>query len=135
MRTEPKDSVLTEKWKIVLLVMAATLCVAVGEAILAKGMKQTVNVSGPALQQVRAYLNPRVLLGTVLMATYFGMYMYALKLADLSFVLPLTAVSYLLGALLAKYYLHEQVTPTRWIGTLVIVLGVIIVGFGEGSKP
>ena len=126
---------MTEKWKIVLLVMAATLCVAIGEAILAKGMKQTINVSGPILQQVRAYLNPRVLVGTMLMTTYFGMYMYALKLADLSFVLPLTAVSYLLGALLAKYYLHEQVSPTRWIGTLVIVLGVIIVGFGEGSKP
>ncbi len=126
---------MTEKWKIVLLVFVATLCVAVGEAILAKGLKQTGAVPGGIAQQIRAYLNAKVLFGTLLMTTYFGLYMLALKLADLSFVLPLTAVAYLLGALLAKYYLHENVTPTRWLGTLVIMLGVAIVGFGEGSKP
>ena len=68
------------------------------------------------------------------MAAYFGLYMYALKSADLSFVLPLTAISYLLGAALARFYLHETVTPTRWIGALIITAGVVVVGLGESGS-
>ena len=69
------------------------------------------------------------------MASYFALYMFALKSADLSFVLPLTAISYLLGAGLSRYYLHEQVSPTRWIGALIITAGVIVVGLGESAGP
>ena len=122
-----------EKWKVVVVMLLATLAVSLGEALLSKGMKAT-NAAGPgAWAQVRALLNWAVICGTVLMASYFGLYMLALKWADLSFVLPLTAVSYLLGAMLARYYLHENVTPTRWIGAIIITVGVIVVGFGESG--
>jgi drug/metabolite transporter (DMT)-like permease len=36
-----------------------------------------------------------------------------------------------LGALLAKYYLHETVTPVRWAGAFIITLGVILIGVGD----
>ncbi|HLJ55204.1 MAG TPA: EamA family transporter [Chthonomonadaceae bacterium] len=123
------------KWKVVAIMLVATVAVSVGETLLSKGMKQT-NTAGPGLfAQARAVLNWAVLCGMFLMAAYFGLYMIALKWADLSFVLPLTAVSYLLGALLARYYLHETVTQTRWIGALIITAGVVIVGLGEQSGP
>jgi drug/metabolite transporter (DMT)-like permease len=67
------------------------------------------------------------------MALYFVLYMLALRWADLSFVLPLTALSYLLGAMLAKYYLHETVTPVRWLGAAIITLGVVVVGMGDSG--
>ena len=123
-----------DKWKVAGLILLATLAVSLGEALLAKGMKQS-NQSGPEFaSQLRGVLNPAVIFGTLLMATYFILYMLALKWADLSFVLPFTAVSYLLGAALAKYYLHETVTPSRWLGALIITLGVVVVGFGEGGS-
>lgn len=122
-----------DKWKVIAVVLLATLAVSVGETLLAKGMKET-NTVGPGLwTQLRAVLNWAVICGTLMMMMYFGLYMLALKWADLSFVLPLTAVSYLLGATLARFYLHEQVSPTRWIGAVIITIGVIVVGIGESA--
>jgi drug/metabolite transporter (DMT)-like permease len=114
--------------------LAAVLAVSFGEALLAKGMKQSNSLHGDLRAQVLGILgNFHIWGGTLLMAIYFGLYMLALRWADLSFVLPLTALSYLLGALLARFYLHETVTPTRWLGAVVIVIGVVIVGLGESG--
>lgn len=116
--------------------LLATIAVSVGEALLSKGMKQTNDVMGGGwTAQFRTLLNTYVIVGTLLMALYFVLYMLALKWADLSFVLPLTAISYLIGATLAKYFLHEHVTPIRWLGAIIITIGVIVVGLGEGSGP
>jgi drug/metabolite transporter (DMT)-like permease len=52
----------------------------------------------------------------------------------LSFALPLTAASYPLSALLARYYLHEHVGTARWLGTLLITVGVAIVAFGDAPQ-
>jgi len=127
--------VTAEKWRVIGVVMLAVLAVSVGEAMLSRGMKTPDVPGGGGWAQARNVLNVYVIGGTLLMMLYFGLYMLALKWADFSFVLPLTAVSYLLGAILAKYFLHENVTPLRWIGTLVIMLGVAIVGWGEAGKP
>ena len=120
-----------DKWRVIFVMLLATLAVSLGEALLAKGMKATNSAGADGWSQARALLNWAVVFGTVLMASYFGLYMLALKWADLSFVLPLTAISYLLGAALARFYLHENVTPTRWIGAVIITLGVVVVGLGE----
>ena len=48
--------------------------------------------------------------------------------ADLSFVQPVTAVGYILAALLGKVFLNETVTTREWIGTLFIFAGASIVG-------
>lgn len=114
--------------------LVSVAAVSLGEALLSKGMKQTLDGSFGVI--VRSIVtNGYVLTGTLLMMVYFGMYMVALRLADLSFVLPLTALSYLLGALLAKYFLREDVSAAKWIGTFVITLGVVIVGLGSDGKP
>ena len=120
------------KIKVMFLMMVAVFAVSIGEALLSKGMKESQLISGGFWAQVRnVILNGHVIGGTALMAAYFGLYMLALRWADFSFVLPLTALSYLLGALLARYYLGETVTPVRWVGALVITVGVIIVGVGD----
>jgi len=119
------------------MVLLATVCVAVGETLLSVGMKQ-VESSGRAGAGflVDAITNRFVVGGTLLMMAYFGLYAKALGLADISFVLPITALSYLIVALLARYWLHENVTPTRWMGTLLICVGVVVVAFGErGTTP
>lgn len=123
----------SDKMRVILVMLVAVLAVSVGEAMLSKGMKMTNAVTGGTGAQLRSVLNPTVIGGTFLMALYFGCYLLALRWADLSFVLPLTALSYLLGAILAKYYLGEMVTPVRWMGAIVITLGVVIVGFGDAG--
>ena len=121
-----------DRLKVVAIMLCAVLAVSLGEALLSKGMKQSNALVGGLWPQMRGIVtNGYVLLGVLLMSVFFGLYMLALKWADLSFVLPLTALSYLFGALLAKTYLGEAVTPVRWIGALVITLGVVIVGLGD----
>jgi len=73
--------------------------------------------------------NPYVLAGVVFLAVFFFLYLAALSWADLSFVMPLTAMSYIFAALLAKFMLKEELSWFRWAGTLVITLGIILVAF------
>jgi uncharacterized membrane protein len=47
--------------------------------------------------------------------------------ADLSYVLPLTSIGYVLTALAGKYVLAEQISLARWSGTLLIIAGILIV--------
>lgn len=117
--------------KVILVVLFATLCVSVGETLLSAGMKQVGRGGHEGFGFVLAALsNTHVLTGTILMMTYFALYSLALSWADISFVLPLTAMSYLFVATLARLFLHEPVNPTRWIGAGVITLGVLIVARG-----
>ena len=73
-------------------------------------------------------------MGVVLLGIYFFLYLAALSWADLSFVLPLTAVSYLFAALLAKFILKEDVSWVRWVGTIVIMVGITVVALDGGQR-
>ena len=54
--------------------------------------------------------------------------MALLSWADLSFVLPLTSLGYVLAAVLGRVFLNEAVTPGHWLGTLLIFAGTLLVG-------
>src|SRR5271167_5078175 len=75
-------------------------------------------------------LNPWVLTGIGLLFLFFGSYLTALSWADLTYVLPATALSYVLMALLGKFFLHENVTTSRWLGIALITIGVGFVTSG-----
>ena len=70
-----------------------------------------------------------VIFGVVLQAGFFFIYLTLLSRADVSLVLPLTAVDYIVVAVLAQYLLGEIVTPIRWAG-----MGLIVAGVGLLSK-
>jgi len=99
--------------------------------MLSHGMKQTGTISIHHLQGViLAILNPWVAVGIVLLLAFFASYMNALSWADLTYVLPATSLGYVLLALVAKFALHEQVSPMRWLGIALISGGV---GFVAGG--
>jgi len=58
---------------------------------------------------------------------FFALYSAALSWADLSFVLPATAFGYVLNVWAGHYFLNESVSPARWVGAIVITLGVVMV--------
>ena len=99
--------------------------------MLSHGMKQAGSVSLHHLQGViLAVLNPWVAVGIVLLLAFFASYMNALSWADLTYVLPATSLGYVLLALIARFVLHEQVGPLRWLGIALISGGV---GFVAGG--
>jgi len=76
-------------------------------------------------------MSPYVLFGVLFLGGFFFLYLAALSWADLSFVMPLTALSYVFAAVLAKVFLKEQVSLLRWAGILVIVAGIALLASGE----
>ncbi len=128
---------MSEKGKVAIFMFFAVLAAAFGEALTSKGMKTTAQplADAGAWAQIRAAVGSgHVWMGVGLMIVYVFLYAFTLGLTELSFALPLSASSYLIGALLSKYYVGEDVKPARWIGTAVIIAGVLIVAiFGQSS--
>jgi drug/metabolite transporter (DMT)-like permease len=113
------------------MLAGVTVFAAAGDSMLSHGMKQTGSISLNHLQSVIfAILNPWVAVGILLLLAFFASYMHALSWADLTYVLPATSLGYVLLALVAKFVLHEQVSPLRWLGIALITAGV---GFVAGG--
>lgn len=91
----------------------------------------------PAL--IHAIFSPWVAIGIVLLIAFFASYLSALSFADLTYVLPATSVSYIAMALLARFFLQEQISVIRWAGILLISLGVGFIARGPsvtvGATP
>ncbi len=96
-----------------------------GDALLSRGMTQI----GPVdlhhlLLLFHALSNLNVVLGIVLLIGFFASYMSALSWADLTFVMPATAFGNVVIALLSRFFLHEHLSLSRWIGILLITSAV-----------
>lgn len=125
--------------KTFLIILLATLSASIGEALLSYGMRRegAVDLTAPSqwlalvLSVVR---NPYVLAGVLFLAVFFFLYLAALSWADLSFVMPLTAMSYLFAALLARFALKEGVSWFRWGGTIVIMIGIVLVALDAKQR-
>jgi drug/metabolite transporter (DMT)-like permease len=114
-----------------LVLAGVTVFAAAGDSMLSHGMKQTGSISVNHLQDVIfAVLNPWVAVGILLLLAFFATYMTALSWADLTYVLPATSLGYVLLALVARFVLHEHVSPLRWLGIALITGGV---GFIAGG--
>lgn len=81
------------------------------------------------------FTNKRVLLGLLLEAIFFILLQYLLAQRDVSFVWPLTAMTFVTATLAAKFLLHEQVDATRWSGVALIVLGAVLISYSERNRP
>jgi drug/metabolite transporter (DMT)-like permease len=75
----------------------------------------------------RAFRTGWLWIGIALMALSFFSLLAVLSWADVSVVVPATALSYVAAAGGAKYLLHEQVAPLRWAGVLLVCIGVALV--------
>jgi len=115
-------------------VTLVTLLNCFGNLSLAWGMKHvTFRVGLDPTGYVRAMVNPFVALGIGLLILWLLTRMALLSWADLSFVLPVTAVGYFLAAVVGHVFLHETITNAQWMGTLLIFAGTAIVG-SSGHK-
>ncbi|MGA2133177.1 MAG: hypothetical protein ABSH50_12855 [Bryobacteraceae bacterium] len=75
-----------------------------------------------------AMLHPFVALGIAMLILSLLTRMALLSLADLSYILPVTSIGYVLAALFGTVFLHETVTLQQWLGTILIFLGTGVVG-------
>jgi len=99
----------------------------VGNVLLSHGMRQVGKiVSASPLDYVRAFANPWALLGVLVLIFWMISDLALLSRADLSFVLPITASSYVLISIAGHFLLREQISSIHWAGIVVITLGVVL---------
>ena len=96
----------------------------VGEAV-SFHPKEILRVIGRALRQ------PWMWLGVGMMTAAFFALLGALAFYNVSFVVPVTALSYVAGAFGGVTFLRERVTRERWLGVLLVAVGVTLVFLGK----
>lgn len=125
--------------KLLIVIMVMALVDSASCLLTSKGMKQVGEISTLHPRKLlgvgrRMVKNRLLVLGFVLQASTFFMFLTVLSWADLSFVVPMAAIGYVISLLGAKFFLKEQVSKERWLGTLLIGTGVVMVLLNEGMK-
>jgi hypothetical protein len=103
-----------------------------GELAVSHAMKQLGELGRFSPRSILAFLRralrvPWFWAGIALLALGFFSLLALLSWAEVSFVIPAAALSYVAGALGAKFLLGERLTPLRWAGIILVALGVALV--------
>ena len=116
------------QWTILGLV---AICAPLGDACLSRGMSAmpAITLTAPATL-IAAVFTPWIAAGIALLICFFASYLTALSWADLTFVLPATAFGNIVVELLSRFWLHEEVSFQRWLGVILITVGVGFVAQG-----
>jgi bacterial/archaeal transporter family protein len=117
----------------------AVLLLVLGNTSIGYGMQQVGTIAQLHPDTIVSFAqstltNQWVLLGLTGLAGYFLLFLIALSRLDLSYVQPMIAANYSLTALLAWLILGESISVTRWAGTLLVTLGITIVGLSEHQR-
>lgn len=118
--------------KTLVVMLIAITAGAVGDIFLTQGMKSSGDISAMNVRQIvetvlKCLTNWRLILGTAMQAVYFGLWLAVLSWEDLSVALPLQALSYIVVAFLAQWFLGENVSNMRWAGICLICVGVAMI--------
>jgi uncharacterized membrane protein len=122
-------------WEIVLLLLIVTAGTG-GELCISRAMKTVGEVKDfrpVALFRVivRAMHVGWMWIGFLLSIVAFLALLGALSIENVSFVVPVTAISYAAGTLGGKIFLKERVSLQRWLGVALVCVGVTLVFIGR----
>jgi drug/metabolite transporter (DMT)-like permease len=118
--------------KTLVMVLAMVVCANAGDLLLKRGMSTigAVEFTGSGLAHAfrLTVTNPTIWLGILFLLGFMICYMTVLSWADYSYVMPAGAFGYAVLTFLAVIFLHESVSPRRWVGVILICIGVLLVG-------
>lgn len=117
------------RWKTRLFLALVIISQPLGNLSLTIGMKHRPLIT--PWDYIASMFTPYVAAGIALLIVWLLSRMALLSWADLSYVLPLTAVGYIITAALGRIVLNEQISASRWSGTLLIVAGTALVGMTD----
>jgi len=115
-------------WKTRLFAVIVILTNVLGNFALSWGIKHGAAMDGSPWSFVRVVFDPWVFCGILLLAGWVLSRMALLSWADLSYVIPVTSIGFVLNAIMGALFLNEVITPARWAGTFCIVGGTVLVG-------
>ncbi|MEI6391474.1 MAG: EamA family transporter [Verrucomicrobiota bacterium] len=126
--------------KLLLVLIIGLIFESVGVVSLKKGITQIGDMKQVSAAEffrvVKAgATNLSVLLGVFCEAVFFASLLMLISKSDISFLWPLTGLSFVFATFAAMWFLDEQVSPVRWVGVMCIMLGAGLISYSEHAKP
>jgi drug/metabolite transporter (DMT)-like permease len=124
--------------RVIVAMTIAAASAALGQILVRRGMLQIGSLETYSPWPVIVYFwhalcNPYVIFGTILNAAFYFLFLAALSWTDVTVALPMTAIEYVFAAVLAIALLKESVSPVRWMGIALVIIGVILITRGGGE--
>jgi drug/metabolite transporter (DMT)-like permease len=119
--------------KTIPLILISIILGPLGNVFLGKAMKGVGSVTSARILDLvpivsRLLGSGYIWLGIVCLLGFFVVHMLLLTWADYSYVQPATSLSYFSIPVLSYFILGEMISPLRWLGVILICLGVLLVG-------
>jgi uncharacterized membrane protein len=125
--------------KLLLILLVGLVFESTGVILLKKGMTHIGDMNGYTAAEIlrvakAGVTSPQILLGVFCEALFFGCLLILMSKSDISFLWPLTALSFVFATFAAIWFLNEHPSPVRWIGVVLIVIGAGFISYSEHAK-
>jgi drug/metabolite transporter (DMT)-like permease len=125
--------------KIIIILIVGLICEAAGIVLLKEGIDAICKGRDVTLVNImptvlKGATNLKIIFGVALEAVFFACLLYMMSQKEISFVWPLTSLSFVMTTLAAVFYLHEHVSGTRWAGVALIMIGAALITWSEKQK-
>jgi drug/metabolite transporter (DMT)-like permease len=125
--------------RLTFILIVALVVEAVGVVWISQGLREIGEMRESSFREAgrllgRGLTNRWFVLGVFCELIFFALLLVLLRSRDVSLVWPLTSLGFVLTALAARFLRHEEVSPLRWAGVALIVLGAALVGWSEVRK-
>src|SRR5262245_7471960 len=127
-------------FKLLFILLIGLVFESTGVVLLKKGMSQLGGVNAVTVSEIARVIksgatHPQILLGVFFEALFFACLLLLMARSDISFLWPLTALSFAFATLAAMWFLGEHVSAIRWIGVALIMAGAALISYSEHAKP
>jgi drug/metabolite transporter (DMT)-like permease len=125
--------------KLILILLIGLAFESTGVVLLKKGMSRIGEVKAVSAGEVARVIkagaaNPQILLGVFFEALFFACLLVLMPKSDISFLWPLTGLSFVFATFAAIWFLDERVSGLRWAGVVLIMLGAALISYSEQAK-
>jgi uncharacterized membrane protein len=125
--------------KLLLILLVGLVFEAIGVVCLSKGLKEIGELNSFTASEIfrlikAGFTNRNMVLGVFFEAIFFVALLTLMSKGSVSFVWPLTSLSFVMTTLAAKFVLHEEVSTMRWMGVLLIMLGAGVITYTEKAE-
>ncbi len=125
--------------KLLLILLVGLAFESTGVVLLKKGMTHIGDMNGITAGEIlrvckSGVTNPQILLGIFFEALFFLCLLILMSKSDISFLWPLTGLSFVFATFAAIWFLDERVSAVRWIGVVLIVIGAAFISYSQHVK-
>jgi uncharacterized membrane protein len=125
--------------KLLLILLVGLAFESTGVVLLKKGMTQIGDMNGITAGEIlrvckAGATSPQILLGLFFEALFFLCLLILMSKSDISFLWPLTGLSFVFATFAAIWFLGERVSAVRWMGVALIVIGAAFISYSQQTK-